>query len=469
MLIIENGQLMAQRKSLTEAQVAVLRWISDGCSDGVMQDHHHRISAAALRNRGLVETRGRGPTWTATVTPAGTAYLAKVDGPEPPIPRQANISVIDHVVDEVVAAGGTLRIARTGYYDTAADDYVRRAHLAERRGKVPKGKLLVVRSDRDEVELRLIDTDVEDQPAAEELLPVAVPERVGRYHPAVRRFREQRGDHEVSREQLQRASLVLQAVAAEARRRHWTVEPSDGGLTLHAHELTCALGVREEGVRTRGPWEEQVHQYRHVQGDESWWRDRELPRGPYDEQATGKLSLTLDCDGPRLSGRQRTWSDRQSWSLEERLPHLFRELEERLVEARRSVERERILAAEAAERRRLDAEAREEQWRRLMYTARQRLRRNELRQQLLAEVKAWDEAKQIRAYCDAMDAAYPDEEATRAWVAWARGHATERDPLASSPALPAQREPSLDEVQPYLPKGWDASGPPAPRPEWMFR
>jgi hypothetical protein len=460
---------MAQRKTLTEAQVAVLRWISDGCPDGVMQDHLHRISAAALRNRGLVETRGRGPTWTATVTPAGTAYLAKVDGPEPPIPRQAHISVNDQVVDEVVAAGGTLRIARTGYYDSAADDYVRRAHLAERRGKVPKSKLLVVRSDRDEVELRLIDTDVDDQPATEELLPVSVPERVGRYHPAVRRFREQRDDHEVSREQIQRASLVLQAVAAEAQQRHWAVESSDGGLTLHVHELTCALRVREEGVRTRGLWEEQVDRYGHVRGDESWWRDREVPRGRYDERATGKLSLTLDCDGPRLSGRQRTWSDRQSWSLEERLPHLFRELEERVVKARRSVERARILAEEAAERRRLDAEAREEQWRRLMDTARRRLRQDELRNRLLAEIKAWDEAKQIRAYCDAMEAAYPEEDGVREWVAWARGHAAGRDPLASVPTLPEQRELSPEELQRYLPKGWDASGPPAPQPEWMFR
>jgi hypothetical protein len=459
---------MAQRKTLTEAQVVVLRWISDGCRDGVMQDHHHRISAAALRNRGLVETHGRGPTWTATVTTAGKAYLARVDGPEPPVPREANISVADQVVDEVVAAGGTLRLARTGYYDTTADDYVRRAHLAERRGKVPNGKLLVVRSGRDEVEIRLVDTNVEEQSAGAELWPVAVPERVGRYHPAVRRFREQRDDHEVSREQLQGASLVLQAVAAEAQQRAWAVELGDGGLTLHVHELTCALRVREEGVRTQGLWEEQVDRYGHVPGDESWWRDREVPRGRYDERATDKLSLSLDCNGPRLSGRQRTWSDRQSWSLEERLPHLFRELEERVVEARRSVERERILADEAAERRRLDAEAREEQWRRLMDTARRRLQEDELRTRLLAEVKAWDEAKQIRAYCDAVEAAYPEQDGVREWVAWAREHAAERDPLASVPTLPEQREPSPEELQRFLPKGWDASGPPAPQPEWMF-
>jgi hypothetical protein len=166
---------MAQPKTLTEAQIAVLRWISDGCPDGVMPNSHHRISAAALRSRGLVETRGRGATWAASITAAGRAYLAKVDGPEPPIPRRSHISVNDEVVGEIVASGGTLRIARVGYRDSAADDYVRRAHAAERRGKVPAGKLLIVRSDRDEVELRLVDTDVADQPADEELRPVPVP------------------------------------------------------------------------------------------------------------------------------------------------------------------------------------------------------------------------------------------------------------------------------------------------------
>jgi hypothetical protein len=460
---------MAQPKTLTEAQIVVLRWISDGCPDGVMPDYHHRISAAALRSRGLVETRGRGETWAASITAAGKAYLAKVDGPEPPVPRQSHISVNDQVVGEIVASGGTLRIARAGYRDSAADDYVRRAHAAERRGKVPPGKLLIVRADRDEVELRLVDTDIADQPADEELRPVSVPERVGRYHPAVRRFREQRDDHEVSRKQLQRASLLLQAVAAEAQRRGWEVEPADGGIALGVHELTYALRLREEGVQARGHWEEQVHRYRRIRGDESWWGDRTLPRGPYDHDAMGKLSLVLASDGPQLSGRQRTWSDRQSWSLEERLPHLFRELEERLVEARRLNERERILAEEAAERRRRDTEAHEERWRLLMEAAHQQLREDDLRKRLLGDVAAWDEARRIRDYCDAVDEAYPDEEASREWVTWARDHAAKRDPLTSPPTLPEVRDPSPEELQRYLPQGWTASGPPAPRPEWMFR
>lgn len=46
---------------------------------GVMRDDTHRISAAALRSRGLIKTSGRGAHWTAKLTPSGRAYLARVD------------------------------------------------------------------------------------------------------------------------------------------------------------------------------------------------------------------------------------------------------------------------------------------------------------------------------------------------------------------------------------------------------
>ena len=85
---------MAQRKTLNERQVTVLRWIAEGCPSGVMDDEFHRISAAALRSRGLVAISGRGPTWKARITLDGRGYLLEqVDGSDPPVPRQANVSV----------------------------------------------------------------------------------------------------------------------------------------------------------------------------------------------------------------------------------------------------------------------------------------------------------------------------------------------------------------------------------------
>ena len=47
---------------LDNKQVAVLRWVAAGCPDGVMQGESHKVSAAALRSRGLVvrQAEGRG-------------------------------------------------------------------------------------------------------------------------------------------------------------------------------------------------------------------------------------------------------------------------------------------------------------------------------------------------------------------------------------------------------------------------
>src|SRR4051812_26798930 len=129
----EAGVAQRQRQTLTEKQV--LRWIADGCTDGMMADQFHRISAAALRSRGLVTTSGRGSTWTAKVTAAGTEYLRDADGQNPPVPRQANVSVTQQLVDDVIAAGGSLRVPRKGWYAGNGVDYENRARLAERYRK----------------------------------------------------------------------------------------------------------------------------------------------------------------------------------------------------------------------------------------------------------------------------------------------------------------------------------------------
>jgi hypothetical protein len=136
---------VAQRKTLNETQVAVLRWIADGCPAGVMNgDVSHRISAAALRNRGFVTTSGRGPTWVARIAPAGTEYLEQVDGPNPPAPRQANVSVTQQLVNDLISAGGSLRVPRRNWHERGAVDYEKRARLAEQYGKVPAGKRLTI-------------------------------------------------------------------------------------------------------------------------------------------------------------------------------------------------------------------------------------------------------------------------------------------------------------------------------------
>jgi hypothetical protein len=335
---------MAQRKTLTQQQVALLRWIADGCSDGEMEGYSYRVSAAALRSRGLVTTKGRGATWAAQLTLAGQEYLAEVDGPSPPIPRQANVSVTEQ------EAG------------------------ADRSGRVA-----------------------------------------------------------------------------------WSGS-RDGHFVVDAQGHSFVLRVREKGVRTRGPWEEEVHHYRNVPRGSNLYRDRELPSGPYDAEATGQLDLELDRHWS-LKGRQARWGDRQNWKLEERLPHLFREIEERIIELERIGEERRLATERAAEKARREAEEREQTWRALMREAEARAADERRVAHLRSQADAWEEADRLRRYCRAMEEAYGDHPATGAWIEWVRDHAATLDPLREAPTEPDPVESTPEELQRHLPAGWRVEGP----------
>jgi hypothetical protein len=293
-----------------------------------MANEFHRVSAAALRGRGLVRIAGRGPTWKATITAAGREYLAQVDGPEPPTPRQPNISVTQQLVDELIAAGGVVRVQRRIWGDPNHVDYERRAQIAQRLGKVPNGKRLTLIWHQTELEIRLEDAQLA---ARVELAPVPVFERIGRYHQTAREFRDRSDRHEISRGQLARTVRIVHSVAVEADRRGWEVWVPTESMRRYGRDGWTAtksghvrldvagehfwLRIQEEGVRTRGPWEEEVKRHRNVRGDESWWRDRKVPRGAYDAEATGRLELVLDAERYWvLSGRQSRFADRQSWT-----------------------------------------------------------------------------------------------------------------------------------------------------------
>lgn len=464
---------MAQRKTLTAKQVLLLRWIAGGCPEGANADDYYRISAAALRNRGLVKTSGRGPTWSATITEAGRDYLARVDGPDPPIPREANVSVTEQLVSDVVCAGGVLRVPRRGWYSADGIDYENRARVAARHGKVPNGKLLTVTAIDRELEIRLVDAPGRSYDRGE-LAPVVVPERVRRYHPTARHFRERSERHEVSREQLARATRIIHVIATEAERRGWSVQGSseskngygraswtgtkDGHLVIAAREHVFTLRLQEKGVHTRGAWEEEVRLYRDISRDSVFYRDREFPSGPHDAGATGLLVLELN-PGSIHGGRQSRFADRQSWTLEERLPYLFREIEERILEAQYAAEDRRLAAERAAEIARREAEERTCRWRALMDRAAEHLLQAHRAAQLREQTRAWHEAVRIRRYCDAAEAKYGDQAETIEWLMWARAHADSQDPLEHPPATPGLSEVTLEEMQAYLPDGWSAHGP----------
>lgn len=464
---------MAQRKTLTEKQVDVLRWISDGCPDGVWTDNFHRITAAALRTRGFVKTTGRGPTWAATITSAGREYLAQVDSNDPPAPRQPNGSITQQLVDDVIAAGGVLRVPQLPWAHPERVDYRRRVEIAQRLGKVPDGKRLEIAYGQAELVIRLVDGP---SLAQVEMTPVGMPDQIRRHHRTAREYRDRRDRHEVSREQLARTVKIVHVIATEADRRGWETSVPDQATkrygndgwtaTKYGHvEITAGgelfwLRIQEESVHARGPWEAEVDHYRNVSDDSPFWGDRKIPRGPYDADANGRVNLTLhSARGWSLSGRRSRFGDRQSWTLESRLPHLFKEIEERVIELRAQDAAQKIKAGREAEAARIAAEDRERQWHVLMAQAHERLIEEHRAAHSCREADAWRLATSLEEYCDAIEASYPDGSASANWTRWIRGHAKHINPLTQEPALPDPPEATIEALQKHLPAGWSAEGP----------
>lgn len=458
--------LVAQRKTLTQRQVDVLRWICDGCPDGVMtgEAYSERITAGALRNRGLVITRGSGASWSASITEAGVEYLAQVDGSNPPIAREPNKPASERLVDDVVAAGGSLRVPRrSGYGRSGQPDYERRVAVAEQRGVVPSGKRLVVTYERDALRIDLLDLP-EGTPT--QTFPVPVPTKVARDHAVVAEFRDERDRQEVSRAQLPRVSRILQALAVEAERRGYTVhgpdtrkaheygKPAwsgdvDGHLRITVQGVMVTLRVHEDGIRTRTLYPDRDARYRH---DDPWSR-----RPPaYDRDAKGTVRISILAPRTR-SHRRSSWGDGKRQTLEECLPAILME-----VAARSAEERERTrLEQEEAERQQLAwAEAKDHARRR--YTEH---RRAEI---LDAQVEAWQHATAIRAYCDAIEEKYPNDARASEWVAWARTRADALDPLATTPTTPeAPQDVSPEDLRPFL-DGWSPYRPERESPRITF-
>ena len=478
--------MLAVRKvDLNDQQRAVLRWISEGCPDGIMDGYVHRVSASALRARELVRISGRGPTWRAELTELGRAYLEQLQAGDRPAespsrgeprsrttPGSSAVEPVarteasrsnarsalktERLVADVLAAGGTLVLpdetARGGI------DYRQRAYAAQRHGRVPAGKHLSVRRTAAGFEISLLDGATGNELGAD---PVLVPARVSRYHRVARDFRDRTYLHEISRKALPRAARIVHALAGELERRGHEIacrqlrdhaytrsewKPSkDGQFTATLGSHSFALRLSEKGVGLRGPWEahkRQREEDRRAMRFYAW----DIGRiEPYDKGATGQLDLSILAYGPR----QQSWGDRQRWSLEDRLPQVVRELE---------------TLAEEAEERRLERERqereRQRQWEEAMAHAKDEALKAYRIEVLRQRVSRWEEAERIRAYCAAVEARHGtdvidgDPDASR-WLEMARAHA---ERLQGLPRMPEEPDLTPDDLKPYL-GGWSPYGP----------
>jgi hypothetical protein len=157
-----------------------------------------------------------------------------------------------------------------------------------------------------------------------------------------------------------------------------------------------------------------------------------------------------------LTGRPGRWRDRKSRALEEALGVILGEIEARAVEDARGKQEEERATAD-----------REVRWRAAMEVAKEQAVRERLAQVLREEGGRWQEAAVLSVYCaalegrigelgGAMDAS--DLDSARRWLEWASGYVRSIDPLSELPKMPHVREPTLEELKPYL-RGWSPYGP----------
>lgn len=464
---------------LNDNQVAVLSWIADGCPEGAMEGYSHKTTAIALQNRKLAVVSKSGGIWRATLTGAGAYYLEHgifQPTPEAPgrqrqprpsapsLPRRVErrtqrprrvattpkrLSPTEQLIADLLA-NGEIKVPGP---DRAK--YEARVAAAVRFGKVPEGKQLVTDGGRwsREYVVRL-----RDAPAwlTATLEPIPLSVMLRRPHPVVTVLQREKRLVGLDRSVVHRALLLIQALAAEAVRRGYTVRETK--ITTDAYgyqrretkdQFTITVGHHSVGVEFR----QEVNRARHEPtpaeeikaASDRWYR---IPK--YDVTPSDRLSIHLSG---RFEHRQSKWSDGATGQLEAWLAQIVQEIELRA----KAAEQERLAAVAEAERRR-------RQWERAMDQAKEDYAENFRARVLFRQVDSWVRTGQVRDYLDALQATIDtiadsdDALAAKEWHRWAEEWVATADPLVQPLAMPVVPEPKPDDLKPFL-NGWNPYGP----------
>jgi hypothetical protein len=366
----------------------------------------------------------------------------------------------DGLIARVLAAEGRLPIGGDVKAKVAHEELVRLSHHAASR---PRGWRLEVKN-----------AGSWSQPAYEVVLvrhfedlveefPVPVPERVARYHPAVRAYLDDRDRLAVSREHVARAGRILQAIADEAPRRGVAVvSPRSAGLppvvdaygrresaasclTLRAPAGTYSVRIQEVSGPSKTPVPQRPWGQRSARA--AWLDGRQ-----FEFVSTGILELVVEGPGMGYSGGYRI-RDSATMTLDERLPRVFRRIELYRLEAEHQAqERERA----AAERRR--------RWEAAMAAARARYDEQARWEAFEAASRSWDAVARHRGFLKAAREAAASldgqrRDALAAHHDYAQQRLDQADPLREpEKLLPRVREPKPDDLKPFL-DGWSPHGP----------
>ncbi len=450
---------------LTVAQYDLLKWVADGCPDGVHDGTSHRVSARSLHNRGLIQVAGKSKTWTAKITPQGTQVLqeqtTRVESvrqrerqesqarAEREREQQLLRARAIEVLDAVVAAGGRLELGA----DINDRDIEQIERFLAREGLLPVGQRLTHEPTRMDPTLGVTAYLEPDFTALTPLRVFTVPRQLRDPHPAVIAFQDKRAY--VSRRQIPRTARLLQAIVSAATEMGWKASQArnaytgpretipDLALKLPSSEVVVTLRELDQRSRTGFAFTTGTDYYTRVQ----------TTTANRDFQASGRLDLTLT----------RPWEqhpilnlyDTDEATLEEQLPAFIQHLE--VSEAKAHWARE-----EEARR----AEIRKVRWHEVRKEAFAALTQQRNAEKLRDELARRDAAAAMREYANEIDAAAAqstdlDSEDAHDWANWIRQHAEATDPLNGPLCIVQVSSCSHDELQPHM-KGWSTYGPHRP-------
>lgn len=473
---------MAHSDPINHTQLAVLKWVADGCPDGVMPEGGTRkTSAKALQWRRLLKVSAKGGAWSATLTDAGHHYLTHGSYPDghwttrkhgaapssrpqrkPAArsrtadslrPHRAKVTnkqlrPVDQLIADVMAAGGRLEVVRK---DDKGPSYETLVKSAIRFNKVPAGKILVVERGARWGEATIVLTEPPEWMTVA-LDPIPVPDRVSKFHPALTQVRA-RATGKQNSPLRQRGHRILHAIATTCAARGFEVAAAVsrdhyGNRTQQKppHDLNITVSGRTFTVSVTEPTKRVEHQPTPAelrQAEKYSWTT--YPK--YDYVPAGLLKVEVG-GGPAV--RKGAWTDRDG-SLTD-LAQILQEIELRTAYAK----------ARRLERERQDREKRQ-RWEKAMDVGRQRYDEHHRASVLYKQLGSWRRAQELDRYLDAMRAraqTLPAEQHhdARQWIAWALRHREAIDPLSGTLAMPPIPDPKPEDLKSYL-GGWSPYGP----------
>jgi hypothetical protein len=268
---------------------------------------------------------------------------------------------------------------------------------------------------------------------------IPVPARLARPHRVVAALQQAPQGMRATKGCVGRSLRILQALAEEAERRGYTVEPADdkrAAMRIVVDGHGYVLTIVEPNIRVPHPPSKQEL------ADAARWSWRTPPA--YDYVPSGELELRLADSYP-----QRSWRDGKRQRLEDKLPAILVAIQER---------------AELDEQRRLEQERRAQERRRdhraALERACQRMVQAHRAKALAEQIQEWRLAQDIRAFCAVTRARLSsapgevDGQAVGAWLEWAELHADEIDPVLHPTGMPAPPRSTPEALRPFMEPGW---------------